>query len=209
MVDEWWKFWFIRKIVNSRESKQIAQVLRVIYTESSLESRQHGSRTLAVDLYSILPLGNFMTSSPQSWRTHCKPDSSMWSTAVYKQGLARMDTPSGLLDSLIQPGSPHMRLGLHLPLSLSFRAWEQEVGLSCSEILESSDTFTDGWRMAGSLFASEFLCNSLGSWNALVKMLKPQSYWLNSDHPLWRALLGLRTQLVFSTLLKSGFHLYL
>lgn len=30
--------------MNSREFKQIAQVLRVIYTESSLESRQWGSK---------------------------------------------------------------------------------------------------------------------------------------------------------------------
>lgn len=51
--------------------------------------------------------------------------------------------------------------------------------------------------MAGSLFAGKFLCNSPGSWNALVKILGSQSYWLNLDHSLQRALLSLRTELIF------------
>lgn len=55
------KLHFKRKIMNSREFKQIAQVLRVIYTESSLESRQWGFKTPALDLYFLLPHEYFVT----------------------------------------------------------------------------------------------------------------------------------------------------
>lgn len=126
-------------------------------------------------------------------RMHCKQGSSMWNTTVHKQGLERVDThiwPPWF--SLLAWASAHaagrpwgsrLEGSLHLPLSLSSWAWEQEVGLSCSEILDISDNLTDAERMAGSLLAGKFLCSSLGPGMLWLKCLDPSpTGWTQITH---------------------------
>lgn len=170
-------------------------------------------------LYIALWVLHYITSVLRQKQICCEQDFSLQNIALYEQGLERVDAhiwPSWLslpawtsTHTAGRPWGSWLKGSCLLFLSLSCRAWEPEVRLSPAGNQDIRDTLFDGERMAGSLFASKFLSTRLWSWRALAKMLRLQSYWKYSDHPLWRALLSLRTQLATWSQLKARRHLHI